>query len=163
VAEGWVVNASPLILLAKVGLVELVPRLTDDLVIPAGVRAEIIATGLADPASQWLKCDGARWVREIGELDADVKKKDLGLGESEVLTWARRNSSFECILDDREARTFAKVLNLRCRGSLGVVVKAKQQGLISEAGTYIDPLIAAGYFVTPRIVREARLLAGEAG
>jgi len=158
VGNDWVVDASPLILLAKAGLVELLPRLVARLVIPAAVRHEII-TKRPDPASLWLEGAGAEWVREIGELDSEISAWDLGNGENEVLTWAKRNPSFECILDDREARNCAKVLNLKCRGSLGVVIHAKRGGFISDADPYIDALLAAGYFVEAEIIEEARLLA----
>ncbi|MBI5388613.1 MAG: hypothetical protein HZA90_28455 [Verrucomicrobia bacterium] len=63
-AEGWVVNASLLILLAKVGLVEMLAQLTRELVVPAGVRDEIVSTTLDDPARKWLDGAGGSFVRE---------------------------------------------------------------------------------------------------
>ena len=59
----WVVNASPIILLAKVGQVELLPKLAGELVVPAAVVAEIEAGPASDPARAWLRGDGAKWIR----------------------------------------------------------------------------------------------------
>jgi predicted nucleic acid-binding protein len=41
VRNSWVVNASPLILLAKVGRIDLLLDLTEKLVVPAAVAGEI--------------------------------------------------------------------------------------------------------------------------
>jgi predicted nucleic acid-binding protein len=41
VADPWVVNASPIILLAKAGVVQFLPLLCEPLVIPAGVLEEV--------------------------------------------------------------------------------------------------------------------------
>ena len=37
----WIINASPLILLGKIGQLELLPCLSTDMLIPAGVVMEI--------------------------------------------------------------------------------------------------------------------------
>ena len=62
-SDKWVLNASPLILLAKVGQVGLFPKLTKRLVIPASVVAEIQAGPATDRAKAWLAGEGARWVQ----------------------------------------------------------------------------------------------------
>jgi predicted nucleic acid-binding protein len=49
VSRNWVVNASPLILLAKVGRLDLLPTLANQLVVPASVMAEVQAGPAADP------------------------------------------------------------------------------------------------------------------
>ena len=40
-AERWVINASPVILLAKAGVIDLLPKACDELVIPFSVVAEV--------------------------------------------------------------------------------------------------------------------------
>ncbi len=49
----WVVNASPLILLAKVGQIDLLAKLTDELVVPSAVVAEVQEGPASDPARVW--------------------------------------------------------------------------------------------------------------
>jgi hypothetical protein len=66
----WVVNASPLILLAKVGSVDLLLGLTGKLVIPASVAAETQAGPSGDPARQWLHGAGAQWVKSRPSISA---------------------------------------------------------------------------------------------
>ena len=43
-AERWVVNASPIILLGKAGIVHLLPKLCTEPVVPEGVLSEAIST-----------------------------------------------------------------------------------------------------------------------
>jgi predicted nucleic acid-binding protein len=56
----------------------------------------------------------------------------LGDGETEVLVLAQTFSESEplVLLDDEVARTEARRLNLRVRGTLGVLVEAYQQKLL---------------------------------
>jgi len=111
----WVVNASPLIILGKIGLLELLPSLAEELVIPEGVKAEIEAGPFDDPAHRWLIDSGKRFVRNVGPIEPTVLYWDLGRGETEVLSWAHHNPEFEAILDDQAAR--------RCALSLGINIQ----------------------------------------
>ena len=78
----WVVNASPLILLAKVGQIELLPRLTEHLVIPASVVEEVQKGPAVDPAQKWLREEGTQWI--CGDLPPVAA----------VLGWAHQHREF---------------------------------------------------------------------
>lgn len=54
----WVVNASPLIILAKVDQILLLKDLCEEMTIPSGVKEEIDEGPENDPARIWLKSDG---------------------------------------------------------------------------------------------------------
>jgi predicted nucleic acid-binding protein len=54
-AEQWVVNASPLITLSKVGQLELLQADNRRLVIPEAVRAEVLQGPADDPARKALE------------------------------------------------------------------------------------------------------------
>ena len=57
-AERWVANASPVILLAKAEVIRLLPQLCNQLVIPAGVVGEVQNVRMTDAASDWLGGEG---------------------------------------------------------------------------------------------------------
>lgn len=106
----WVVNASPLILLAKIGRIDLLSNLTESFVIPAGVVREINDGPVDDPARQWLAGAGSpSIVQDPQPLAQSLVAWDLGAGETAVLTWAIQHPGFEAILDDRAARKCAIV------------------------------------------------------
>ena len=47
-SERWVVNAYPVIMLGKAGVIHLRPDLCDELVVPTGVVAEVKSERMAD-------------------------------------------------------------------------------------------------------------------
>lgn len=159
--ERWVTNASPIILLAKVSHVHLLHRSPDELVIPAGVVKEINQIPCTDPAKDWLAGQGAKWIHPSPAIDAVVAAWDLGLGETEVLSWARMDGGFTAIVDDGAARKCAKALGLPVRGTLGIVVLAKRQGLVPYVKPVLDELVKAGIHVEPALLTQTLALAGE--
>ncbi len=157
----WVVNASPLILLAKVGHIDLLPRLTEQLIIPSSVVGEVEAGSALDPAQEWLRGDGAIWIRPDLVPAPPVAGWDLGAGETAVLSWAHLNREFEAILDDRAARKCASIQGIPVRGTLGVILAAKLRHLIPKARSVCEAIVRAGLRIDSTVLREALALIGE--
>ena len=79
-------NASPIIVLARIRRTDLLLRqLYRQVIIPTAVAEEIRAGQVADPAQAWLDSDGNDLVNTVGEIDPVIAAWDLGAGESEVL------------------------------------------------------------------------------
>lgn len=159
--SGSVVNASPLILLANVDRLLFLDMLSVKMVVPAAVAREIRAGPQKDAAQRWLEESGQRRICRLEHIDPVVAAWDLGAGESEVLTWARQNPGYEAILDDRAARDCATTLGLSVRGTLGVVLLAKRDGLIPYVRPVFQQLLDAGLRITPDVLDMALKLAGE--
>ncbi|QJA06046.1 DUF3368 domain-containing protein [Thermosulfurimonas marina] len=145
----FVVNASPLIILGKINQLHLLPSLANEVVIPHGVYKEILAGSPGDPAREWLKGPGKAFVREIGPSELEVLKWDLGLGETEVLTFAYRNRDFIALLDDRAARKCAQTLGIKTKGTLAILVLARKRKLLPDITTVLDKLEQAGFLCVP--------------
>jgi predicted nucleic acid-binding protein len=102
-----VCNASPLIVLAKAGLLDVLPRLFDLVLMPAAVEAEIMRGPADDPMHRHLAT--ATWLRRV-RLDPPLSPLaawQLGPGEAEVIEYARLHPDHGAILDDRAARRAA--------------------------------------------------------
>lgn len=162
-ANRWVVNASPLILLAKVRHNGLLARLASELVIPESVAAEVRAGPPMDPARLWLEGEGAEWLGSDLDVAPAIAAWDLGPGETMVLNWAFQRRGFEAILDDRAARKCAQVHGIPYRGTLGVILAAKRSGLIPAAKPLCDQLVQAGLLIEPALLSDALRLVGESG
>jgi predicted nucleic acid-binding protein len=156
-AEIWVVNASPLISLDRTGSIDILLRLARDLVIPAGVLAEI-ARGPSPIAPSQL---GMHRAVSVPTIHPVVAAWDLGTGESEVLSWAVANPEATALLDDRAARRCAAALNIPTRGTLHVVIEAKRSGVVPAVAPLIDRLRNAGLYLSDALVRSALEAAGE--
>jgi len=87
VVKRWVVNASPIISLTKIDRIHLLSQLCDEVVIPQGVVDEIQLGGYADSAVTWLQQAGQALIQPAPEIDSKIASWDLGLGESQVLSW----------------------------------------------------------------------------
>jgi len=159
----WVVNASPLITLAKIGQLSLLHELCEEMVIPAGVKEEINrAPDENDPARTWIRSRGRDFVRQTAQIHPTISAWDLGLGESEVLAWANDHLGWEAILDDKAARDCAASLGIKARGTIGIILLAKKEKKISNATLILDQIRLAGFRIDPRLMQEAKTLAGEA-
>jgi len=161
VSNKWVVNASPLILLAKAGQIDSLAKLTEQLVVPAGVAGEIREGPEHDPARQWLNGEGARFIVPDAAAIPRILGWDLGMGETAVLTWAFLNREFEAIIDDRAARKCASVEGLLFRGTIGVILAARRRSLIPAVKPVLDDLVHSGLLIDKGVLREALRLAGE--
>ena len=75
--------------------------------------------------------------------------KELGAGEVETLALGLEFPGSLLLLDDRLARRRARSLGLRFTGTLGVVVKAKQVGLLAGVGPVLDRLLVLGFRASP--------------
>jgi predicted nucleic acid-binding protein len=155
------VNASPLILLANIKRISLLERLCTVLVVPEAVAVEVRAGPIRDAAQSWVEGKGQEYVHRVDSIDPVVAGWDLGIGESEVLTLTRRSSGYEAILDDRAARNCAITLDIPVRGTLGVVLLAKREGLIEHVQPVFQELLDVGLRITPSVLRAALDLADE--
>jgi predicted nucleic acid-binding protein len=160
--ERWVVNASPVILLAKAEVIHLLPRLCAELVVPEGVVSEVAQGRQADAGRAWLEGEGRRFLRKVPVLDMALSAWGGGPGEAEVITWALHNPGCVAILDDRAARNLAMRHGVPVLGSLRVIVRAKEVGLIPTVRPALEKLRGAGAYVSEALIERAMVLAGEA-
>ncbi len=77
-----------------------------------------------------------------------------------MLSWVINYSGYEAILDDLAARKAAKILQIPVRGTLAVIVLAKQMGYISSVKQDLEKLIQVGLRISPTVLAQAIALAG---
>lgn len=156
-----VFNASPLIVLAKAGLLERFLTLGDEVWIPAAVAGEITAApDPSDPASLWLAAQSSR-IHPATPISPFLIAWDLGAGESAVISLAETTACAVAVLDDLAARRCAQAMGLSIIGSLGLVLMAKRAGIIPSASRALDAIVDAGLFISPHHLEIIRKRAGE--
>jgi predicted nucleic acid-binding protein len=162
VAEArFVVNASPLIFLAAVDALFLLPQLAAEVLVPGAVLDEVLAGEEPHPALQGLSA--TTWVR-IGPslpVPAEVAGWDLGGGETQVLALALSVGGTEVILDDLQARRCARSLGLVTTGTLGLILRAKRRGLIPAARPVIEKLLQRRFYLAHDLLEAALAEVGE--
>jgi predicted nucleic acid-binding protein len=154
----FVLNASPIILLGKAGLLKTISPLADLWIVPEKVIFEVEAK---KPISAYLSDLNHYGIEFAEQMDPLVMSWDLGPGESEVLTIALKKAGAAVVLDDILARKCAKLLKLPLIGSIGLLVKARRIGLIDSVRPEIEKLIEAGLRIDPEMLKKVYTTIGE--
>jgi predicted nucleic acid-binding protein len=144
-------NTSCLIALEGIGRLHLLEQLYQQLVIPGAVARE---WGIAIPS--WMTIQPVQNQPLIHALHLQV-----GLGEAEAIALALETAATRLILDDLRARRVAASFSIPVTGTVGVVLRAKQQGLVPLVRPVFDDLQAAGFWISGALLQQALQLAGE--
>lgn len=119
--------------------------------IPAAVYREV--TEKEDSACQQLKKTG-EWIH-VQEIKDHSEKKmyraKLHDGEVEVMILCKEENADLAIIDDNAAKKTAKYLGITVTGTLGVLIKAKQQGFINEIRPIVSELKSNGFYVSRQV------------
>jgi predicted nucleic acid-binding protein len=157
-----VFNASPIIILAKAGLLDRLLPLGDEVWIPEAVASEVAATrDPDDAASNWITGKSSL-IHPTTLISPFLMAWDLGAGESAVISLAAESSNAIAVLDDLAARRCAQAMGLSIVGTLGLILMAKRAGIIPSANRALDAVVAAGLFISPHHLEAIRIQAGEA-
>lgn len=153
-----VANSSVLIALSAIGRLSLLrERFPDGLLIPDAVWREVVETGRGRPGA--LEIREARWIQQRAVRDRDyvqLLRAELDAGEAEVIALARQEQADVVLLDEKEARQVARRLGMRVLGTVGLLIWARQQGLIPNLREELQMLQEQGGF---RLSREIYLAA----
>lgn len=134
--------------------------LFDELIIPKGVKEEII-NGPEDEANKWMMSSGKEYVKTINRLESIIAPWDLGKGETEVLSYSYQNKAFIAGLDDKAARKCAETISVKVIGSIGIILQLKNQNKIDSVKYFLGQLNKQGFRLSKEIYAQALLLANE--
>lgn len=159
--EIWIVDASPFIFLAKIGLSHLLTEMSFRLTIPEDVVREINAAPPEDAGRQALiQIDKNRNpIIYAPAPKPSVAAFRLGAGESSVLSAALDRPNYRlaivALLDDRKAKIAAYVLGIQTLGTVGILIRAKDNDEISALVPYLHRLRSAGMWLDDEFCRTA--------
>lgn len=157
-----VADASPLIVLARIEHLHLLPRVFEQVIVPDAVRHECLAD---------LRRAGARAIDaafESGRLCGQpgdvcwepVTLVSLNAGESAAIGLALALCC-PVLMDESLGRAVARRRLVPVVGTLGVLLKSKQLGIVPKVAPLLHRMKEEGYFLAERLEREALRLAQE--
>lgn len=132
-------NSSCLISLERINRLEILQKLFNEILIPPAVHTEI---GFS---YSWLKIKEPKYVDFISALQTN-----LGLGESEAIALAFEIKS-KMILDDAQARKIAERFKLKIIGTIGILLLAKQERIITKVNPIIEELEHSGFYLSAHL------------
>ena len=124
-------NASPLINLARIGRLDLLPKLYGGLIVPEAVWQELVVQGEGHPGAESLRA--ADWIETRVVANRPLVRalqQELDAGEAEAIALALQEEADLLLMDERLGGEAAHHLGLRYVGLVGVLIEAKRKGLI---------------------------------
>jgi predicted nucleic acid-binding protein len=147
-----VADAGPLHYLVLIDSADVLGKLFDRIFIPGAVRDELIHGGTPEKVREWILLSHP-WL-EVQTI-ADIQPiHGLHQGEIEAIQLALKIQASGVLMDDLDGRKAARSLGLAVVGTLGVLERAAEKGLLnlSEAAA---KLRRTNFFVSPELLDAA--------
>jgi len=156
-------DTTPLIGLASIGRLHLLQELFDEVYIPQAVFDETVTFGRAKSKAK-QEVSKANWIHIVkvkDRLAVNVLLDEMDLGEVETIVLASEMNADWVLMDEKKGRRKLTQLNIPKIGTLGILLKAKQLGLISTIKSEIESLQKTEFSISPFVVEEILKMAGE--
>lgn len=156
-----VINASPIISLAKIDCAGFLLKISSKLVIPEGVAQEILCCTHQDAAVKWISAKHLQELILPVEVPAIISEWNLGKGESQVIAFALQHRNCTAGIDDRAAKKCAEVFDIKVSGTISFLIKAKMMGLTPKVAPLFSALRTNGFRVSEEILKAALQIVNE--
>ena len=156
-----IVNTSPLQYLHQIGHLDLLREFYSKIIVAHSVVEELacgreVGLNVPDPAQfSWMEVRAA----PIEILITAVA--DLGRGEREALSLSQVSPASILILDDLLARNYARDLQLKFTGTLGILARARREERVSALAPLLSRLVKLGFRLSPQVRAEVLASVGE--
>ena len=154
-----VCDTSPLLLFARADRLGLLPALYQRVVVPGAVLQEVNVQ--ADEPARQIQVHVQQDVfqrKEAQGRSLDAVGENMGRGERAAIALARELDAELVVLDDEQGRTEARRHGLSITGSIGILIEAKERGIIASMRRELDRLVEEGLWIDEqlydRVLRE---------
>ncbi|SDL68679.1 DUF3368 domain-containing protein [Halarsenatibacter silvermanii] len=147
-----VADSTVIIFLSNIGHLWLIKELYEEIYIPEAVLKEIRVKGESSKA--FRNMDKADYIKKFNSENikaSDFLSSSIHKGEAEVIALAKQIEATRVIIDDYAARKHARYLDLNVTGTLGVLLRAKNEGLIDSVKPLVDKMIEEGFHVDDKL------------
>jgi predicted nucleic acid-binding protein len=148
-----IADTSSLMLFHKIGEFELLWKLYNKVIITPEVQAEF-----QEQLPNWIKIESV-----LDKKYQEFIETQVDWGEASTIALAKEIENTLLLLDDLKARKLAGKLNLKFTGTLGVINKARQLGIVHKIKPLIDKLLLTDFRISENIVNELLRLNNELG
>ena len=145
-------NSGPLIALARIQRLDLVPAVLQSILIPPAVAREIEPSIPVLPAWVSVKVLSSEWAPL-------TSRGRLGDGEREAIALAIEIGANAVLMDERAGRRVAEQGGLKVIGTLGLLLEAKRAGHIRTIRAELDKLLETSFFLSQELYDQLLRLA----
>jgi len=144
-------DTSCLIIFNKIGQLEILQKVYDNVITTPEVAEEF-----SEILPDWII------IKEVKDKKyQEFLETQVDSGEASAIALAKEIDNPLLLLDDLKARKLAGKLNLRFTGTLGVITKAKQIGVIRTIRPIIDSLLLTDFRISENVINELLKLNNE--
>jgi len=147
-------NTTPLIGLAAIQRFELLKHLFGELRIAQAVYDEAVATG-REAGGAKREVSTANWIKTVrvkDRLAVEVLLDELDLGEAETIVLACELGADWVLMDEKKGRRKLAQMGVKKIGTAGVLLKAKQVGLLPAVRPELEQLRQRGFSISQAII-----------
>ena len=149
--EVVIADTSCLIVLTKIGELEVLRRLYGTV-----VTTPVVAAEFGRPLPAWIQLESARNGRQEQEL-----AKQLDAGESSAIALGLEKPGSTVVLDDYKARRVADRLGVQLTGTLGVLIRATKAGVVPALRPILERMRETDFRFSHDLEAQALLAVGE--
>ncbi len=156
-------DTTPLIGLASIGRFEILQELFGQIIIPQAVYNEAVIAGREEGGAKKEVME-AEWIKTVqvkDRLAVDVLLDELDLGEAETIILARELHAELVLMDEKKGRRKLRQLGMRKIGTIGILLKAKDRGLIESVRADLELLRRQGFSISQSVIDAVLEQAGE--
>jgi len=146
-------NTTPIISLLKVARLDILKELYGEIFIPYEVYKEIEAGKNKEYYTDLTKFEWVHIVK-IQNEKALLFFLDLDKGEAEAIALANEINADLILLDETLGRFHAKHLGLHVTGTIGILLKAKEKGIIKELKPIIIELTQKNIWLSENLIKQ---------
>ncbi len=153
-------NTTPIISLLKLSQLNILKELYSEILIPYAVFQEIEDGKNKRYYQDISKID---WIKivEIQDRQAIKYFLDLDAGESEAIVLATEIGADLIIIDEKLGRFHAKHADLKVTGTIGILIKAKMQGIVRDLKPLLYELTEKDVWISEKLIEEILKQVGE--
>ncbi|MCF8244308.1 MAG: DUF3368 domain-containing protein [Saprospiraceae bacterium] len=144
-------DASCLIVLSKIGQLELLHQVFGEVIVPKAVADEF-----GQNLPEWIVIRTPKQTSLVLLLE-----ETLDAGESNAIAIAVEMGDCYLILDDQKARKMAASMGIDFTGTLGVIISAKQRGILPAIRPVFEKIIGTDFRVSKAMIEQILLELGE--
>lgn len=154
-----VADSSALIALSLCSALQFLDVLFGEVKVPPGVFDEIVKENKKESInlSKYLEDK----IEPVNIEDFFVTDFSIVRGEFEAMALYKKLDADKLLVDDKRARKLAQLNGMNIIGSLGVLLIAKEKGLIEKIKPYVDIIRESDIYVKEELIDYALELAGE--
>jgi hypothetical protein len=151
-----VADSGPLIALARLDLLGLPARYFEPVLVTSSVWLEVTRKPGVDEAARLSSAAENHLFRVVPDpaaIPAALLRTSIDAGERSAIALAIERDA-TLLLDDRRARGMAAESGRPVIGTLGLLVRAREEGFVAALRPLIEQLRSTGYFMSDDLVAE---------